>query len=205
MFARNRTNIRSESTKAGLSIEPFALRCSTNHLQRPMSDRPDVGSHNGTRPPRLHLPKFRSRCLTEKLLLLFVAEDAGLVIRYMRKYVRSMSLNAVRRLLVILLTLSLTLGPAVIRVHASSMSMEVAATSLGDAHHDGNCRDCPGSKNGLSPGECSACCTGVPGVSVPTAVIDVLPAETQRYLTPNSLADHRIPPDPYPPRHTVLS
>jgi len=116
-----------------------------------------------------------------------------------------MSFDAVRRLLVILLTLSLTLGPAVNRVHASSMSMKVAVISLGDAHHQGNCKDCPGSKNGLSPSECSACCTAVSGVSVPVAAIDIFPAETQRYLTPKSLADYRIPPDPYPPRPTVLS
>lgn len=116
-----------------------------------------------------------------------------------------MSFNAVRRLLVILLTLSLTLGPAVSGVHASSMGAKMAAISLGDAHHQGNCKDCPGSKNGLSPGDCSACCTGVPGVSVPVAAIDILPAETQRHMTPNSLADHRMSPDPYPPRPTVLS
>ncbi len=116
-----------------------------------------------------------------------------------------MSFNAVRRLLVMLLTLSLTLGPAVNRVHATSMSMKLAVMSLGDAHHQGNCKDCPGSKNGLSPGECSACCTAVPGVSVPLAAIDILPAETQRHVTPKSLADHRMPPDPYPPRPTVLN
>jgi hypothetical protein len=114
-----------------------------------------------------------------------------------------MSFNAVRRLLVILLTLSLTLGSAVSRVHASSMSMHTEMISLG-AHHQGNCKDCPGSKNGLSSGECSACCTAVPGVSVPVAAIDIVPAEKQRYLKPKSLADYRIPPDPYPPRPTVL-
>lgn len=123
----------------------------------------------------------------------------------MCKYLLSMSFNAVRQLLVTLLTLSLTFGPAVSRVHASSMSMHAAVISSGDAHHQGNCKDCPGSKNGLSSGECSACCTAVPGVSVPLAAIDIVPAETQRYLKPKSLADYRIPPDPYPPRSTVLS
>jgi hypothetical protein len=122
----------------------------------------------------------------------------------MSKYLLFMSFNTVRRLLVIVLALSLTLGPAVNRVHASSMGMTVAMISL-DAHHQGNCKDCPESKNGLSPGECSACCTGVPGVSVPIAAIDILPAETQRHVTPKSLADHRMPPDPYPPRPTVLN
>lgn len=116
-----------------------------------------------------------------------------------------MSLNAVRRLLAILLTLSLTLGPAVSGVHASSMGAKMAVISLGDAHHQGHCKDCPGSKNGSSPGDCSACCTGVPGVSVSATAIDVLPATTQRYLTPKYLADYRVPPDPYPPRLTVLS
>jgi hypothetical protein len=116
-----------------------------------------------------------------------------------------MSFKAVRRLLVMFLALSLTLGPAMNAVHASSMGAKMVVTSSGDTHHQGNCKDCPGSNTGTAPGECTVCCIGVPGVCVPTAVIDVPPAETQRYVTPNFLADHRIPPDPYPPRHTVLS
>jgi hypothetical protein len=115
-----------------------------------------------------------------------------------------MSFNVVRQLFAILLTLSLTLGPAMNAVHASSMGAKMVVTSLGDTHHQGNCKDCPGSNTGMAPGECTVCCIGVPGVCVPTAVIDVLSAETQRYVTPNLLADHRIPPDPYPPRPTVL-
>src|SRR5260370_13690361 len=126
------------------------------------------------------LPLLQSRCLTEKLLLPFLCKDAALAIQFMSKYLLSMTFNAVRQVLVILLTLSLTLGPAVRRVHVSSMSMKVAMISLGDAHHQGNCKDCPGSKNGLSAGECSACCTAVPGVIVPAAAIDIVPVETQR-------------------------
>ena len=115
-----------------------------------------------------------------------------------------MSFNVVRRVFVILMTLSLTLGPAVSAVHASSMGTKMAVMSLGDMDHDGNCKKCPGSKAGLAPGECTACCIAVPGVCVPAAMIDVLPAETEQDLTPKLLGDLRLPPDPYPPRPAVL-
>lgn len=114
-----------------------------------------------------------------------------------------MSFNAVRRLFAILL--SLTLGPAVNDVHASSMGTKMAMICLSGAHAQGNCYDCPASKSGLPLGACSACCIGVPAVSPEVAAIDSLPTEAQGYLTPSLLADHHIPPDPYPPRSTVLS
>ena len=145
------------------------------------------------------------RCLTEKLLLPFLREDAALAIQFLSKYLSLMSFNVVRRLFAILLTLSLTLGPAVSGVHASSMGATMAVVSLSDAHGQGDCNDCPGSKSGVPPGACSVCCTGVGAVSPDVAAIDFLPAETQRYLIPSRLADHHVPPDPYPPRPTVLS
>jgi hypothetical protein len=116
-----------------------------------------------------------------------------------------MSLNAVRRLLAILVTVSLTLGPAVNGVHASSMGTKMAMISVGDAHANGDCNDCPGSKGGLSLGACSVCCAGVPAVSPDVTATDFLPAETQRDVTSSFLTDHHIPPDPYPPRPTVLN
>ena len=163
----------------------------------------EVGSHNEEASQNF-TGGFQSRCLTEKLLLPFLGEDAALAIQFINKYLSFMSFNVVRRLLAILLTLSLTLGPAVNGVHASSMGAKMAVMSLSDAHAQGNCNDCPGSKSGLSLGACSVCCTGVPAVSPNVAAIDFLPAETQGYLTPGLLADHHIPPDPYPPRSTVL-
>jgi len=116
-----------------------------------------------------------------------------------------MSFHVVRPLLAVLLTLSLTLGPAVNGVHASSMGAKMAMISLSDADAQGNCNDCPESKSGLPLGSCSVCCTGVAAVSADVAAIDFLPGETQRYLPSNLLPDRHVPPDPYPPRSTVLS
>jgi hypothetical protein len=203
-FDRNRTNIGRESTKA-VSLKSHSLCCAAavSISTTQSSDRLSSAGAPGTK-PRLHYRPFQSRCLTEKLLLPSLRQDAALAIQFINKYLSSMSFNAVRRLLVMLLALSLTLGPAMNAVHASSMGTKMAIISLGDMHHEGSCKDCPGSKAGLAPGECTACCIGVPGVSPSVVAIEVLPAETQRYLTPKSLTDHRIPPDPHPPRPTVL-
>ena len=162
----------------------------------------DIGSHNEK--ARSRLTVLQSSCLTEKLLLLFHGKGGPLANQFISKYPSLMTFNTVRRLLAILLALSLTLGPAVSGVHASSMGTKMAMISLSGAHAQGSCTDCPESKSGLSLSACSACCTGVPAVSPDVAAIDFQPTETQRYLTPSLLADHRLPPDPYPPRSTVL-
>src|SRR5260370_12420915 len=108
------------------------------------------------------------RCLTEKLLLPLLREDAALAIEFLSKYLSLMSFNVVRRLFAILLTLSLTLGPAVRGVHASSMGATLAVGSLGDAHGPGDCNDCPGNKSGVPPRACASCCTcGCAGAPCP--------------------------------------
>src|SRR5260370_18832184 len=114
------------------------------------------------------------RCLTEKLLLPLLREDAALAIEFLSKYLSLMSFNVVRRLFAILLTLSLTLGPAGSGVHASSMGATMAVVSLSDAHGQGDCNDCPGSKSGVPPRPCSVCCTGVCAVSPVLAALPLL-------------------------------
>ena len=145
---------------------------------------------------------IQSTCLTEKLPLPFLGENAALAIQFVNKYRAFMSFDVVRPLLAVVLTLSLTLGPAVNGVQASSMGAKMAMISLSDG---GNCNDCPESKSGLPLGACSVCCTGVAAVSADVAAIDFLPGETQGYLTSSPLTDRHIPPDPHPPRSTVLS
>jgi len=148
---------------------------------------------------------IQSTCLTEKLLPPFLGENAALAIQFVNKYRAFMSFNVVRPLLAVVLTLSLTVGPAVNAVHASSMGAKMAVISLSDADAQGNCNDCPESKSGLPPGACSVCCTGVSAVSADVGAIDFRSGEAQRYLPSSLLPDHHIPPDPYPPRSTVLS
>lgn len=111
--------------------------------------------------------------------------------------------DLVRRLSVMLLTLSLALGPAVTNVHASSMSAKMAVTALSDAPSSGMCDDCAGNKSGVPMASCSINCTGVTAVSSEVVVFEYLPVETYGYVATRGIAGQNVPPDPYPPRPTV--
>lgn len=121
------------------------------------------------------------------------------------RYVAVMLFDLVRRLSVTLLILSLSLGPAVNSVHASSMGAKMAVTALSDMHSPGKCSDCAGSKNGVAPGVCSVYCTGVTAASPDVTEIDFLSIETFGRLATRLMAGLPVAPDPYPPRPTVLS
>ena len=108
------------------------------------------------------------------------------------------------RLSAMLLILALAIG-AGSGMLMSSMTGKMAAISLSDAQPMGHCKDCGGSKSGVPVGSCSMHCTGMAAISPePTSVGDV-PAGMQEYPARAILAGHYIPPDPYPPRSSVLS
>lgn len=128
-----------------------------------------------------------------------------LAFRIRGRYVAAMLFDLVRRLSATLLILSLAVGPAVNSVHASSMGAKMAVTAASDTQSPGKCDGCAGGKNGVAPVLCSVYCAGVTAAPLDVARIDFLPVEIFGRLATRQLAGLQVPPDPYPPRPTVLS
>ena len=123
------------------------------------------------------------------------------------RYLQTMLVDLARRISAALLTLALVFGPAAMGVHASSMGAKIAVAASNDTHSPGKCDDCGAAKAGISAGVCSVVtCSGISAIpSSEQAVFDWLPAETFGPYDPRHRAGHADPPDPYPPRLTILS
>lgn len=105
------------------------------------------------------------------------------------------------RMVTVLAVLAMMVGSVISAAHATSMAMHMAA-----AHADGampGCDDCPGG-GGAGMGCASGCMTLL------TAIIPAAPpiAEAPTLALTGSGAQQLVgrsrPPDPYPPRTTVL-
>lgn len=123
------------------------------------------------------------------------------------RYVAAMLCDTARRISALLVALALVFGPAGVGVNASSMSAKMAAVAVsGDMHSPGKCSDCGASKATMSGAVCSAAfCGGF--IAFPVAShggLDWVSADAPRYDV-RHLAGRVNPPDPYPPRPTILS
>lgn len=107
----------------------------------------------------------------------------------------------VRRLSAILFALALVVGFAAHGVQAAHMSATMAAAAMDSPMPDG-CDGCD--TDGKAAPVCSALCAGV------VAVLPAAPAVETIKITPHytdvraSISGLRGPPDPFPPRPTVL-
>ena len=116
-----------------------------------------------------------------------------------------MPFDMVRRLSAVLVTLALAFGPGAGSVHASSMGAKMAMAASSATHSPSKCDDC-GAKGGMSGGACSVNCSGLTALfSADNAVFDRLPVETRGPYDTRHRTGHADPPDPYPPRPTILS
>lgn len=113
--------------------------------------------------------------------------------------------DVTRRIAAALVTLALVFGPGVNSVYASSMGAKMAVAASSDPHSPSNCGDCGAVKANLSG--CSvAYCSGVIAFpSVGTVVFDGLPADRLGSYDTRRMTGRVNPPDPYPPKPTILS
>lgn len=134
--------------------------------------------------------------------------NPSLAFHSQNRYVANMLSDVARRIAAILLALALVFGPAGVGINASSMSVKMAAVAAsGDMHSSGKCSDCDASNATMSGGVCSAVfCSGFIAFPPVTsrAGLDWVSADTFRYDA-RHLAGRVSPPDPYPPRPTILS
>jgi hypothetical protein len=122
-----------------------------------------------------------------------------------------MLLGLTRRICATLLSFALLLGPAAYSVHASGMNAKMITAMSSDMHSSGACDDCDGNKAGAPASACSviSCsgmsCSGMIAVLPGAAQFARLAVEAHGHAFASVMRGLDAPPDPYPPKATVLS
>ena len=120
-------------------------------------------------------------------------------------YFHIMRFALVRRISAVVLALALAMGPAMYSVHSSAMTAKMAVAASSDVHSPGTCDDCGGNKAGVPVGACSMYCSGMIAVSPGVPIFDTLLVETPGHVAARGMTGLATPPDPYPPRPSILS
>ena len=123
-----------------------------------------------------------------------------------------MRLQVVRRLFVIVLSVALATGLAMRSGQTVAMDLKTAAapaaatmTSDMGMPTSGKCIGCAGTEKAMASGACSAFCGSA--IALLSVVVAFGPVWVHT-IEPSVAAiatGHAIPPDPYPPRPTILS
>lgn len=126
-------------------------------------------------------------------------------------YCKMMRFEIARRLFVVVLSVALATGLATRLVHAIAMDTEAPAAATATATMDtgmpmsGKCSGCAGSEKAMMSAACSASCgTAVALPPVVVAFDPVLVATIGPSAAPTATG-RAFPPDPYPPRPSILS
>jgi uncharacterized membrane protein len=106
------------------------------------------------------------------------------------------------RMVAIVLSLALVAGAVLHAAQATSMAMEMSVA----AHSDGTMPGCDGCPGGADGGmACAKACVTPAAAVLPTGLPVVgTPVKTFEAAHVQALVGHLRPPDPYPPRTTVL-
>jgi hypothetical protein len=88
---------------------------------------------------------------------------------------------------------------------ASATSMAAEMPMSTDMPMSGQCDGCDGHEKGMSPTACSAFCSAVITVPSVAVVFSTISIETLGPAAGPVVTGHADPPDPYPPRPTILS
>jgi len=132
-------------------------------------------------------------------------------------YSAGMSFEKIRRISAVLMALVLAVSLATHGVGgpdmfvksnmtaASDMPMSSDTPMSSDMPIQGKCDGCAGEEKGVAPAACSAFCGAVISVPLVAVVLYAVPVETLKPTAALGATGHADPPDPYPPRPTVLS
>jgi hypothetical protein len=74
-----------------------------------------------------------------------------------------------------------------------------------DMHSSGKCNDCDGGKAGMPAATCSIGCSGIMAVAPETVAVVPVSATVHGQITASDIAGRNVPPEPYPPKPTILS
>lgn len=122
------------------------------------------------------------------------------------RYLVLMLIDTVRRIAAVLVALGLLFGPAAGSMHASSMSAKMVMSASNGTHSSGDCNDCGTAKAGMPIGACSAIYCGglIAYLTADDIGSDWLPAKGFTPRDSRHVSGHVGPPDPYPPKPTIL-
>ncbi len=111
-----------------------------------------------------------------------------------------------RRLLNLLLVVALAAGLVSHGVQAADMAAKMSMDAGSTMPMSGKCDGCGGEgKDCMSPGTCSLICGTVFALPATSPVFHVLPAAPGEFAAIPAGVGWNSPPDPYPPRSTILS
>jgi len=115
--------------------------------------------------------------------------------------------DTVHRIVAIVLALGLVFGPVTGSVQAASMNAKMVVAASSGMHSSRDCNDCGTTKTSMSGAACTAAyCSGITALPYAgSAVFDWLPADTFAPTDARHVSGHVGPPDPYPPKPTILS
>jgi hypothetical protein len=116
-----------------------------------------------------------------------------------------MTLNRVRRFSVLALALALVVGIVTHGARAANMDVKMTMTAASDMAMPGKCDGCGTGNDKMSGVACAAPCGGMVAMLVADIVLPMLPVAISSWTVAPAVADWAAPPDPYPPRPTVLS
>lgn len=120
------------------------------------------------------------------------------------RYFDGMAVWKVRRILALLLAVTLIVAGTVNGVQATEMSVKMTASAT-DMPMPAGCNGCSGDDHGLSSTACFMLCGGVTAVlpSAPLLAAGTLVVSPAAQAV--AVAGLHGPPDPYPPRPTILN
>jgi len=122
-----------------------------------------------------------------------------------------MSFEKIRRISAVLMALVLAVGLATHGFGGSDIIVKSSMTAASDMPMSsdmplhGKCNGCAGDEKGLAPAACSAFCGAVIALPMTAVVLDAIPDETLSPMAGAGAIGRANPPDPYPPRPTILS
>lgn len=120
------------------------------------------------------------------------------------RYLTCMS-QKVRRVMTLLLTITLIVGLVPHGLRAADMDMKMIMAVATDMPMSGKCDCCGDDQKAMTSAVCSAHCGGFVALPLIGMLFEPSSVETVGDLPGPTPAGHAIPPDPYPPRPAILS
>ena len=109
-------------------------------------------------------------------------------------------IELLRRSLAVVLSVALAIGLVVHSAHAGDMGVKAMAPMTADMPTPGKCDDCCGDQKSGVPVLCSAYCSTVVAMPIPTIAFTPMPGRVLPHAIELTIAGYGEPPEPYPPR-----
>jgi hypothetical protein len=115
-----------------------------------------------------------------------------------------------RRLFVFTLSMAMAIGLSAHAVRATQMELKAVGAMATDMPTSGapassKCDGCGDEQKAISPAACSAYCASIVALPITLVLFDAVPNEILGHPVKLVGTGHADPPDPYPPRPTILS